>query len=408
MRRMSFKRHGFMSKKYLKILKIKIIKNMEDLLKAAILLNAAQANINSFLKFKENCDDEFYDFKDFFNINQRDIWWEIGLGEGVQNRLGALLNEDNNWAERELERARNFGAEFINYYDSRYPARLKDIKNAPIGLYVKGNYDLAGFTILSTAVVGTRRCSHYGRKTAEKLGRALARVGFAVISGGARGIDGAGHEGCLAENGNTVAVLGTGIDIVYPSEHKNLFEKISRHGALITEYPVGAKGDPWHFPARNRIIMGIAGRTVIVESPEGGGAIGTAKLALEAGREIWCVPGRISDDVCLGTNRLLRDGAHVLTEISEFIQIISSRQNQLFFDLDFNLNNNYLVSSPPSNLSKNEKDVLAIIEKQENMTFDEILIKSGLNFAELQICLMMLQNEHLITQNMAGRYCSLT
>ncbi len=389
---------------------------MNELLRAAILFNAAHVNVNIFKMLKESAEQGIYDLKDFFENS--DLWDKIGLPAGAQKRLNELLSE-NDWPERELERAEKLGVKFINIYDKDYPARLREIYHAPIGLYVKGSVDLA---LLSVAIVGTRRCTQYGRNVATNLGRALARVGFTVVSGGARGIDAAGHRGCLAENGVTIAVLGTGIDIVYPSEHRELFDEISHRGALVSEYPIGTSGEPWRFPERNRIIMGLSGRTVIVESPVDGGAMGTANLALEAGREIWCVPGRINEDTCRGSNNLLRDGAHVLTDIGEFIQTISGKYSQLMIDFDSSqststssISSNKTSASSQqlsvpnlANLSKNDKDVLAILQQHDNMTFDDILSESGLGFAELQMCLITLSGENLVEQNMAGRYSALS
>ncbi|MBQ3626179.1 MAG: DNA-processing protein DprA, partial [Synergistaceae bacterium] len=314
---------------------------MDDLLKAAMLLNAAQANISSFYLLKDG-----YDAKDLFN--NRGLWEKIGLKPGAQKRLNDLLF-DNSWPERELDKINKFNARFIHVESHEYPARLKEIKNAPIGLYVMSDEpdNLANLTVKSVAIVGTRRCSNYGHNIADSLGRALAKVGFAVISGGAKGIDAAGHIGCLEENGFTVAVMGTGLDVVYPSEHRQLFSEISQHGALVTEYPFGTKGEQWHFPERNRIIMGMAGRTVVVESPVDGGAMGTAKLTLEAGREVWSVPGRISDEMCRGTNNLIRDGAHVLVDVNDFIKTIGGAYGQLM--LDFNNNNSQAVNNNNNN-----------------------------------------------------------
>ncbi|MBQ9897407.1 MAG: DNA-processing protein DprA [Synergistaceae bacterium] len=378
---------------------------MDDLFRAAILLNAAQANISSFYLLKKG-----YDAKDLFNNNNLELWEKIGLKPGVQKRLNDLLI-DNSWPERELDKINRFNARFIHVESHEYPTRLKEIKDAPIGLYVMSAEpeNLANLTVKSVAIVGTRRCSNYGHSIAESLGRALAKVGFAVISGGAKGIDEAGHMGCLEENGFTVAVMGTGLDIIYPSEHRQLFSEISQHGALVTEYPFGTKGEQWHFPERNRIIMGMAGRTVVVESPVDGGAMGTAKLTTEAGREIWSVPGRISDEMSRGTNNLIRDGAHALVDVNEFIKSIGGVHGQLMLNFDNNsqvsnnVNNNNLAKLTPD-----EQKVLAIIEKGNNMTFDDILSKSGLDFVNLQMCLINLTGDKLISQSMAGRYSALT
>ena len=255
---------------------------MEPKLRAALLMNAAHAPLEAFIKL---CEDYGPDALD---SGGEKLWQELRLRQSTQAKLDDLLRQQD-WSERELDRVEKFGAHFLTAEDADYPPRLKDLAHPPIGLYVKGPANLSA---QSVAVVGTRRCSSYGKSVAEGVGRALACAGFSVISGGARGIDAAGHRGCISEGGVTVAIFGTGIDRIYPMEHRDLFNKIAERGALVSEYPFGVSGDPWRFPERNRIIIGMAARTVVVESPDDGGAMITARLALDIGREVWCVPGR--------------------------------------------------------------------------------------------------------------------
>ena len=360
--------------------------------KFALLLNAARAPLEAFTKL---CEDYGPDALDG---GGEKLWRELGLRPSTQARLDELLRQ-RDWPERELERAEKAGARCLTVEDAEYPQQLKHLAQPPIGLYVKGGANLSA---PSVAVVGTRRCSSYGKSVAEGVGRALARAGFPVISGGARGIDAAGHRGCLSEGGVTVAVFGTGIDQVYPMEHRDLFRQITERGALVSEYPLGASGEPWRFPERNRIIVGLANRIVVVESPDDGGARITSRLALDIGREVWCVPGRITETVCRGTNHLIRDGAQPLVDIEEFIQCISGHYGQLTLDLDPQEEVTTKRAAPE--LTTDEKVVLALLQRQGSRTMDDLLSESGLSFPALQACLLTLSANGLAISSGPGRF----
>ncbi|HRX26743.1 MAG TPA: DNA-processing protein DprA, partial [Aminivibrio sp.] len=189
------------------------------------------------------------------------LWERLGYSETVRNNLARLAA--TGWPEREEERAARAGVRIVPFDSRDYPRSLAGTPSAPLLLYVRGKWPVAGPTV---AVVGTRKCSSYGWRTAAEIGRAVAGAGGVVISGGAAGIDGAAHEGCLDGGGATTAVLGTGVDVVYPRGHEGLFGRIVREGgALVAEYPLGAPPRQWRFPERNRIIAGMADRLVVVE-----------------------------------------------------------------------------------------------------------------------------------------------
>ena len=354
---------------------------------AGILLNACGASYKIFSKLCEN-----YEPGDLFKGGN--FWKELGLNKNLQIKLAALI--ENHWAEKEILRAENFGARFITAMDLDYPAKLKDLSNPPVGLYVKGN---ANISLPSVAIVGTRKCSDYARTIATNLAKTLAQKNITVISGGARGIDSAGHRGCLSENGITIAVFGTGIDQVYPVENRDLFARILDRGAIISEFPMGTGGESWRFPTRNRIIFGIASRIVVVESPEGGGAMHTARGALEIGREVWSVPGRITDSVCRGTNRLLGEGAKVFLGVNDFIESVTGNKQ---FDLNFDAEDSRTESVAPK-LTDEEKIIYSLLQRQGGRTADEISIESKLDFVTIQEALMNLEAEGLI-MNSSGRY----
>jgi DNA processing protein len=314
------------------------------------------------------------------------------------------LRAERDWPAREMDRADKFGARFVTVDDPDYPSRLKDLPRPPIGLYVKGRLDAEASSL---ALVGTRRCSSYGRTVAEALGRAAARAGCRVVSGGAKGIDGAGHRGCLLENGTTVAVLGTAVDRVYPAEHRSLFAEIAEKGALVSEYPMGTGGDSWRFPDRNRIIAGLSNRVVVVESPEDGGSMITARLALDLGREIWCVPGRITEGVARGSNALIRDGANVLADVDDFIERISGRYGQMLLDFDGRGPFAPSPAEPSFALSANEKTILELLRRRGERMLDDLMEESGLSIVEVQTCLVTLDAADLVHSSGPGRYSAL-
>ena len=199
-----------------------------------------------------------------------------------------------------------------------YPALLGELHDPPASLFVRG--DVAALSQPSVAVVGARSCSAYGAQVARTLGRDLAAAGVVVVSGLARGVDGEAHRGSLEGGGKTVAVLGCGIDRDYPRSHAELARRIVASGAVISEYPPGVEPAPWRFPARNRIIAGLALATVVVEARERSGALITADFALELGRDVFAVPGEITSALSAGTNDLLRQGAAPLTSVRDVLE----------------------------------------------------------------------------------------
>lgn len=212
--------------------------------------------------------------------------------------------------EAELERLEKSGVGYVILEEPDYPRRLKEIFDPPPGLFYLGR--LPDGDAPAVAIVGSRRPTSYGLAAAEKLGRDMARAGVTVVSGMARGIDTAAHLGVLGDGGATVAVLGCGVDVVYPRENKKVMEKIAVNGAVISEFPPGSAPEAWHFPVRNRIISGLVGALVVVEAAERSGALITADLALEQGREVLAVPGNITSPLSRGPNRLIKQGARLV------------------------------------------------------------------------------------------------
>jgi len=218
----------------------------------------------------------------------------------------------------ELERS---GLRWAARGDPAFPARLRAIHDPPPGLFIRGDVPLALLAQPSVAVVGARACSAYGSTVAVSLGRELAAAGVVVVSGLARGIDAAAHRGAL-ETGLTLAVLGCGIDRDYPRAHAALAAQIARDGLIVSEYPPGVEPAPWRFPARNRLVAGLALATVVVEARERSGALITADFALDEGREVLTVPGEITSQLSKGTNALLRSGATPVTCAADVLEAI--------------------------------------------------------------------------------------
>ena len=234
---------------------------------------------------------------------------QLCLVEGITRQQAESLSDKSlARAEKVLADCARDGQFIVTMDDAAYPARLRDMYDPPVLLYGKGSMPLFDEEA-AVAVVGTRKCSPYGTRAASQLGYELARQGGLVISGLAKGIDGAAHQGALRAGGFTAAVLGGGADVIYPPENRRLYEDIAATGVLLSEYPPGTEPRGGHFPVRNRIISGLSLAVVVVEAPEKSGALITARLAAEQGRDVFAVPGNIDQPSFVGSNRLLRDGA---------------------------------------------------------------------------------------------------
>ncbi|MBO5348248.1 MAG: DNA-processing protein DprA [Clostridia bacterium] len=209
--------------------------------------------------------------------------------------------------------------EIINYKDNRYPQKLNYINNKPIVLYMKGN--MSNINNESVAVVGSRNCTIYGKKNADFFSYELAKRNVNVVSGLAKGIDAVAHSSCIRAKGKTIAVIGNGLDNIYPKENLKLAEKIlENNGLIISEYVIGTKPEKENFPKRNRIISGISDAVIVVEASNKSGALITANYGIDQGKEVWAIPGNIYSYNSIGTNNLIKDGTNVLTSISDIIR----------------------------------------------------------------------------------------
>ena len=238
-----------------------------------------------------------------------------GIGKTIARRICSHRNWDRQ--EKEFEFCRRQGIDMLTWLDSRYPQALRHIFDPPTLLFCKGMLQEAEKCI---AVVGSRMASPYGIYITEKLCRDLTYNGITIVSGLARGIDSAAHRGALSAKGRTIAVLGSGLDNVYPPENLSLSRNIADQGALLTEYPPGTTPKPMHFPARNRIISGISLGVLVVEAGEKSGSLITARLALEQGREVFAVPGAIDSPGSTGPHRLLKEGAKLVESVDDILE----------------------------------------------------------------------------------------
>jgi DNA processing protein len=237
------------------------------------------------------------------------------LSPAACQRLLAAVNRPTAEA---LARLARLGISLLGLTDPAYPPRLRAIPDPPAVLFVKGT--LVAEDTRAIAIVGSRRASPYGRHVAAELAAGLAQQGFTVVSGMALGADAAAHEGALRAGGRTLAVLGSGIDVVYPAEHVDLYARIAASAAVISEYPPGLSPTRYTFPARNRIISGLSLGVVVVEAPEDSGALITAQHALEQGREVFAVPGSVNSAQSRGTHKLLRDGAKLVESVADILE----------------------------------------------------------------------------------------
>ena len=298
--------------------------------------------------------------------------------------------------ERELEGIERLGLKIITLADADYPRPLRDLPAPPPVLYLLGDYREQDE--LAIAIVGTRRCTPYGRMVAEQLAKGLGELGMTIVSGLALGIDTAAHRGALAAGGRTLAVLGSGFAYIYPQENVRLLREIAASGGVLSEFPLRTQPERWNFPRRNRIISGLARGVVVVEAPERSGALITARLALEQGREVFALPGRITDETSRGTNRLLREGAKLVEDVEDIIEE--------FPDLRALLEERGAQPRERPELSPLEERLLQFLE-WEPLHFDEILERSGLSPTELSHGLLQLQLKDLIKEFPGKRYAKL-
>jgi DNA processing protein len=291
----------------------------------------------------------------------------------------------------ELKRIADYGCHVLIQSDENYPAALREIYDPPLVLYVKGEINVKDKN--SVALVGSRMSTHYGVETARKLAYQLAYVGVTVVSGGARGVDTAAHQGALSAKGRTIAVLGTGINLIFPPENAELYERIAHNGAVITQFPFNRPADKQSFPIRNRIVAGMTLGTVVVEANLTSGALITANFATDYGRQVFAVPGRIDSPRSKGCHELIKKGA----KLCEGVEDILSE-----FEYLFPASNRPAAVSetgvlPALELGENEKLVYDSLDHEE-LAIDEVIRKCGLPSSAVSVALFSLEMKRLVKQ----------
>ena len=289
----------------------------------------------------------------------------------------------------ELEHLRRLGICVVHPGHASYPRLLAEISGRPSLLYVRG--ELAPADATSVAIVGTRRATPYGRQAAERIAAELAQAGITVVSGLARGVDAAAHRAALEAGGRTIAVLGSGPDVIYPAEHGRLAEQILKSGAILSEFPPGAKPDAQNFPARNRIVSGMTLGTLIVEAPARSGALITTSFAGDQGREVFVIPGSIFTQTAEGTNALLRDGARLVRDGADILE-----------DLGLG-SRDPVVTQTQMLLGGDEQQLFAAVGK-EAQHIDELAEDAGLPAGAASAIMLTLELKGLVRNHGAQYY----
>lgn len=317
---------------------------------------------------------------------------------GTQTAEAILTFDGHDAVEREMERAEQFDATLVPPWEDRFPTRLREIYDPPALLWMRGNLRPNEEPMIT--IVGTRRCTDYGRAQAHHFASALARRGFTIVSGLAYGIDAAAHKGALDAGGRTLAVLGSGVGRIYPQKHTGLARRIADNGAVLSEYALEADPDASNFPERNRILSGVALGTLVVESYSEGGSLITARLALEQNREVFAVPGPVNKDSSRGTNRLIQRGhAKLVLDVDDLLeelpQVIPEREEETD-DVQPDR-----PSIPDDELSEEQKCLYeALTDTPEHI--DALCEETGLDPSTALVHLLDLEFKGLVRQ-MAGK-----
>jgi DNA processing protein len=317
--------------------------------------------------------------------------------DGVGPQTAAAIVEFGDYAavDRQLERAAQIGATLIMPWDDRFPRRLRQIYDPPALLWMRGTLTPADGRAL--AIVGTRRCTEYGRRRAHRFAQDLAQHGFTIVSGLAYGIDAAAHRGALDAGGRTLAVLGSGVNRIYPSKHTDLARSILKQGALLSEYALDTPPDASNFPERNRIVSGMTLGTLVVESHHEGGALITARMAVEQNREVFAVPGDVGRKASVGTNRLIQRGhAKLVLDVDDILDELGIASAAAVPDEE-------APASAPATESLNaiEQQLYEALDR-EPVHIDTLCAHTGVDPSTALVYLLSLEFKGLVRQ-MAGK-----
>lgn len=354
-----------------------------------IWLNSLNIGNRNIQKLMEQLDD----LQELWNMPSDKIQKLRNISSAVLDKI--ILNRNEDRLKRIYEDIHKNEVDVITIYDENYPEGLKNIYDKPLVLYVKGN--MIEQDHIALAVVGSRKATNYGKWATEYFVKELVKLNVTIISGFASGIDSIAHKTSLENGGRTIAVLGNGLDVVYPRKNKELYNEILKNGALITEYTFGVQPLPYNFPQRNRIISGLSLGIVVIEAKEKSGSLITAEHALEQGKEVFALPGNINSIFSRGTNKLIKEGAKLIMNIEDIVEeIYELKKNFIRYkeeEIDY------------SQLSDLEIRVVDIL-KEGPIQSDMIALKVGLDISTVNSTLTILEMKGIIKE-MTGRIFSL-
>ena len=308
-----------------------------------------------------------------------------GIGKNISSGIKSIGQKN---IDKEFEAAKKLDIRIISQDDADYPLNLKNIFDPPIVLYVKGKFQEEDN--LSIAIVGSRHASYYGLSSAERFAQGLSAWGFTIVSGMARGIDTYAHKGALKQGGRTIAVMGSGFKHIYPEENKKLAEEIVNNGAVISEFPLDAQPLRQNFPRRNRVISGLSLGTLVVEAAKNSGALITADFALEQGREVFALPGKVDSGTSFGPNELIKQGAKLVSCADDIIE-----------EFNFKAQGCVQKKSAPEAFSSglaNQEAILYEAIASGPLDLDEIIEKTHLDITSISSMLLALEMKKLIRQ----------
>jgi len=348
-----------------------------------------------------------------YNATVSDLQNIKGLTE---NNIGYILKSKNfEQVKYGAERLNRVGISFVGLHDENYPAILKDIAAPPVGLFCLGK--IPDKNLGSVAIIGSRNSTEYGQKIAHDMGKILSNENIVVVSGMAYGIDSMAHRGALEGTGQTIAVLGCGVDICYPAENRKLRDAIAQKGCIISEYPPGVTPRPYHFPARNRIISGLSQLVIVVECGKKSGTLLTVDHALEQGRSVMAVPGNITSKYSEGTNGLIKQGAEPMCRYEDiFFMLETTGKVKIatkLTDIPLNSTSNVSFGDAVSdakkqpqkiNVAENEKIVYYSLEDTNPLSIEEIIVKTQESPQNVQYILTMLELNGLVRKLPGMRY----
>ena len=326
--------------------------------------------------------------------------WKTVLSEKGANDLSKFTEK---WKpEEEYRSMLKQGISLVTAFEQDYPKKLAEIPDPPFGLFIKGKQQEK--VSPAVAVIGARDCSPYGEHVAREVAGMMATAGITVVSGMARGIDGIAQRAALDAGGFSIGVLGSGVDVCYPSQNRDLYEKLTDKGMVVSSFPLGYPAKPLNFPIRNRIVSGLVDAVVVVEARKKSGTLITVDMALEQGREVYVIPGRITDELSKGCNALIAQGANILTSVEDFIKEITG-ENRILTTGSFSLPQN---SSTMSGLSTVEQKLLGLLSYEPKSTHVIMYeLEEEISLPQLSSSLMMLCAAGKIRQISPGQFCLL-